>query len=251
MATNIFYFYHPSTRCSDHATTGGQALVLPIPLFDLTVRTPGSPAEVVESVRLLVLLTVLSLVPAIMMMVTSFTRTVIVLSLVRTAVAAQNVPPNQVIIGLALFITFFTMTPTITALNDSALTPFLNGEINQEVALERGAVPLREFMLQHTREADLALFLMATDSPAPQTPQDVSLNVLIPAFMISELKTAFQMGVILFIPFMVIDMVVASTLLSMGMFMLPPVTISLPFKLLLFVMADGWHLVVKSLIESF
>jgi len=225
--------------------------VLPIPLFDLTVRTPGSPAEVVESVRLLVLLTVLSLVPAIMMMVTSFTRTVIVLSLVRTAVAAQNVPPNQVIIGLALFITFFTMTPTITALNDSALTPFLNGEINQEVALERGAVPLREFMLQHTREADLALFLMATDSPAPQTPQDVSLNVLIPAFMISELKTAFQMGVILFIPFMVIDMVVASTLLSMGMFMLPPVTISLPFKLLLFVMADGWHLVVKSLIESF
>jgi len=225
--------------------------VLPIPLFDLTVRTPGSPVEVVESVRLLILLTVLSLVPAIMVMVTSFTRTVIVLSLVRTAVAAQNVPPNQVIIGLALFITLFTMTPTITALNNDALTPFLDGDINQEVALERAAVPLRAFMLQHTREADLALFLQATDSPPPQTPQDVSLNVLIPAFMISELKTAFQMGAILFIPFMVIDMVVASTLLSMGMFMLPPVTISLPFKLLLFVMADGWHLVVKSLIESF
>jgi len=225
--------------------------VLPIPLFDLTVRTPGSPVEVVESVRLLILLTVLSLVPAIMIMVTSFTRTVIVLSLLRTAVAAQNVPPNQVIIGLALFITFFTMTPTITALNNDALTPFLDGQINQEEALQRGSVPLREFMLQHTREADLALFLGATDSPPPQTPQDVSLNVLIPAFMISELKTAFQMGVILFIPFMVIDMVVASTLLSMGMFMLPPVTISLPFKLLLFVMADGWHLVVKSLIESF
>lgn len=225
--------------------------MLPIPLFDLTVRTPGSPVEVVESVRLLILLTVLSLVPAIMVMVTSFTRTVIVLSLVRTAVAAQNVPPNQVIIGLALFITLFTMTPTITALNNDALTPFLDGSINQEVALERAAVPLRAFMLQHTREADLALFLQATDSPPPQTPQDVSLNVLIPAFMISELKTAFQMGAILFIPFMVIDMVVASTLLSMGMFMLPPVTISLPFKLLLFVMADGWHLVVKSLIESF
>ena len=225
--------------------------MLPIPLFDLTVRTPGSPVEVVESVRLLILLTVLSLVPAIMVMVTSFTRTVIVLSLVRTAVAAQNVPPNQVIIGLALFITLFTMTPTITALNNDALTPFLDGDINQEVALERAAVPLRAFMLQHTREADLALFLQATDSPPPQTPQDVSLNVLIPAFMISELKTAFQMGAILFIPFMVIDMVVASTLLSMGMFMLPPVTISLPFKLLLFVMADGWHLVVKSLIESF
>ena len=225
--------------------------MLPIPLFDLTVRTPGSPVEVVESVRLLILLTVLSLVPAIMVMVTSFTRTVIVLSLVRTAVAAQNVPPNQVIIGLALFITLFTMTPTITALNNDALTPFLDGDINQEVALTRAAVPLRAFMLQHTREADLALFLQATDSPPPQTPQDVSLNVLIPAFMISELKTAFQMGAILFIPFMVIDMVVASTLLSMGMFMLPPVTISLPFKLLLFVMADGWHLVVKSLIESF
>jgi len=225
--------------------------VLPIPLFDLTVRTPGSPVEVVESIRLLVLLTVLSLAPAILMMVTSFVRTVIVLSFVRTAVAAQNVPPNQVIIGLALFITLFTMAPTFTRVNEDALTPFFEGNINQEVALERASVPLREFMLRHTREADLALFLAVTDSPPPATPADVSLTVLIPAFMISELKTAFQMGVVLFIPFMVIDMVVASTLLSMGMFMLPPVTISLPFKLLLFVLADGWHLVVKSLIESF
>jgi len=224
--------------------------VLPIPFFDLSVRAPGSPVEMVDSIRLLVLLTVLSLAPAILMMVTSFVRTVIVLSFVRTAVAAQNVPPNQVLIGLALFITFFTMAPTFTQINVEALTPFLDGQINQEVAFERAAVPLREFMIKYTREADLALFLAATESPQPETPDDVALTVLIPAFMISELKTAFQMGVVLFIPFMVIDMVVASTLLSMGMFMLPPVTISLPFKLLLFVLADGWHLVVKSLIES-
>jgi len=225
--------------------------MFPIPQIDLSLGGAGSPIEVVESIRLLVLLTVLSLVPAILVMVTSFTRTVIVLSFVRNAIATNNVPPNQVLIGLALFLTLFTMAPTLARLQTEALVPYMDGELSQEVAFERASVPLREFMLRYTREKDLALFLAATGSPQPETPEDLSLTVVVPAFMISELKTAFQMGVMLFIPFMVIDMVVASTLLSMGMFMLPPVTISLPFKLLLFVMADGWHLVVKALLESF
>lgn len=225
--------------------------MFPIPQIDLSLGGAGSPIEVVESIRLLVLLTVLSLVPAILVMVTSFTRTVIVLSFVRNAIATNNVPPNQVLIGLALFLTLFTMAPTLARVQTEALVPYMDGELSQEVAFERASVPLREFMLRYTREKDLALFLAATGSPQPETPEDLSLTVVVPAFMISELKTAFQMGVMLFIPFMVIDMVVASTLLSMGMFMLPPVTISLPFKLLLFVMADGWHLVVKALLESF
>lgn len=225
--------------------------MLPIPQIGFNIGAAGSPTEVVESVRLLILLTVLSLVPAILVMITSFTRTVIVLSFVRNAVAAQNVPPNQVLVALALFITLFTMAPTFTRVQTEALTPYMDGKLSQDEAFLKAAEPFREFMLKYTRENDLALFLAASDSPAPNTPQDLSLTVLVPAFMISELKTAFQMGVMLFIPFMVIDMVVASTLLSMGMFMLPPVTVSLPFKLLLFVMADGWHLVVKSILESF
>lgn len=225
--------------------------MFPIPQIDLTIGGATSPVEVVESIRLLVLLTILSLVPAILVMVTSFTRSVIVLSFVRSAIATNSVPPNQVLIGLALFLTLFTMAPTFSRVQSEALAPYMDGQLSQEAAFERAAVPLREFMLKYTREKDLALFLAASGSPQPETPEDLSLTVVVPAFMISELKTAFQMGVMLFIPFMVIDMVVASTLLSMGMFMLPPVTISLPFKLLLFVMADGWHLVVKALLESF
>jgi len=225
--------------------------VFPIPQIDLSLGAAGSPVEVVDSIRVLVLLTVLSLAPAILVMVTSFTRIVIVLSFVRNAIATNNVPPNQVLIGLALFLTLFTMAPTLTKVQSEALAPYMDGTITQEQAFERASAPLREFMVRHTREKDLALLLAASNSPQPETPDDLSLTVVVPAFMISELKTAFQMGVMLFIPFMVIDMVVASTLLSMGMFMLPPVTISLPFKLLLFVMADGWHLVVKALLESF
>ena len=225
--------------------------MLPIPQIDLQIGGATSPVEVVESIRLLVLLTVLSLVPAILVMLTSFTRIVIVLSFVRNAIAASNVPPNQVLVGLALFLTFFTMAPTLTRVQTEALTPYLEGQLDQEQAVELGSIPLRDFMLRHTREKDIGLFITATGSERPETPEDTPLSLLVPAFMISELKTAFQMGVMLFIPFLVIDMVVASTLLSMGMFMLPPVTISLPFKLLLFVMADGWHLIVKSIIESF
>lgn len=224
---------------------------LPVPGVNLQIGTSSEPEQVVGSLQILLLLTVLTLVPAILALMTSFTRTVVVLSFVRNALATQQTPPNQVIIGLALFLTFFVMAPVYTQINETAVQPYLAQEITQEQALAAGAVPLREFMFRHTREKDLALFLNIADSERPRTKNDVSLHVLIPAFIISELKTAFQMGFMLFIPFLIIDMVVASTLMSMGMFMLPPVMVSLPFKLLLFVMVDGWHLVIKSLVQSF
>lgn len=224
---------------------------IPIPNLDINLGTATEPEQVVGSLQLLVLLTVLTMVPAILALMTSFTRTVIVLSFVRNALATQQTPPNQVIIGLAIFLTFFVMAPVYRQVNETAIQPYLAGEMTQEQALDVGAVPLREFMFRHTREKDLALFVNIADGERPRTRDDVPMHVLIPAFVISELKTAFQMGFMLFIPFLIIDMVVASTLMSMGMFMLPPVMVSLPFKLLLFVMVDGWHLVVKALVESF
>ena len=227
------------------------AAQLPIPNVNIDMGTANEPQEVVGSLQLLLLLTVLTLVPAILALMTSFTRTVVVLSFVRSALATQQTPPNQVLIGLALFLTFFIMAPVYQQINQTAIEPYVSGEISQEEALEIGAVPLREFMFKQTREKDLALFINIAEAERPRTKDDVPLNVLIPAFVISELKTAFQMGFMLFIPFIIIDMVVASTLMSMGMFMLPPVMTSLPFKLLLFVMVDGWHLVIKSLVESF
>ncbi len=225
--------------------------LLPLPNLNINVDTAEEPEEVVGTVQILLLLTLLALVPAIVLLMTSFTRIVIVLAFVRSALATQQTPPNQVLIGLALFLTFFIMAPVYQQLNTEAVQPYLEGAITQDEALEIGAVPLREFMLEQTREKDLALFLNIARAERPQTREDLELHVLIPAFVISELKTAFQMGFLIFVPFLVIDMVVASTLMSMGMFMLPPVMISLPFKLLLFVLADGWHLVVKSLVESF
>ncbi len=224
---------------------------LPFPNLNINVDTAEEPEEVVGTIQLLLLLTVLSLVPAIILLMTSFTRIVIVLAFVRNALATQQTPPNQVLIGLALFLTIFIMAPVYRQLNTEAVQPYLEGALTQEEALEIGEVPLREFMLNQTREKDLALFLNIARAERPQTREDLDMHVLIPAFVISELKTAFQMGFLIFVPFLVIDMVVASTLMSMGMFMLPPVMISLPFKLLLFVLADGWHLVVKSLVESF
>jgi len=211
----------------------------------------NDPADLVGFLQLLLLLALLSLAPAFIMLMTSFTRIVVVLAFVRNALGTQQIPPNQVLIGLALFITFFVMSPVLNEINDTALQPYLEGEITQEEALEVGAAPLREFMFYHTREKDLALFVNMAGLEAPQTKDDVPLYVLVPSFVISELKTAFQMGFILFIPFLIIDMVVASTLMSMGMFMLPPVIVSLPFKIMLFILVDGWHLVVKSLVESF
>lgn len=229
----------------------GFAQPLPLPNLNIDVDTAEEPEEVVGSLQLLIILAVLTLVPAIILLMTSFTRIVIVLALVRSALATQQTPPNQILIGLALFLTFFIMAPVYGQINDDAVQPYLEEEITQEEALEIGAEPLREFMYGQTREKDLALFLNIAQVDRPQTRDDLEMHILIPAFVISELKTAFQMGFLLFIPFLVIDMVVASTTMSMGMFMLPPVMISLPFKLLLFVLADGWHLVVKSLVESF
>lgn len=211
----------------------------------------SSPENVSTSVKLLLMLTVLSLAPSILVLMTCFTRIVIVLSFVRTALATQQMPPNQVIIGLSLFLTFFIMAPTFQEVNDKALTPLFNEEINLDQAYDRASLPLKEFMSAHTRQKDLALFLEYTKAEKPETINDIPLTTMVPAFAISEIKTAFQIGFMIFIPFLVIDMIVASVLMSMGMMMLPPVMISLPFKILLFVLVDGWYLVVKSLLQSF
>jgi flagellar biosynthetic protein FliP len=202
-------------------------------------------------VQLLLLLTVLSLVPAVLMMVTSFVRIAIVLSFARSAIGVAQMPPNQILLGLALFLTVFVMAPVWTTINDQAVQPYLRNEVSLDEAYHRAETPLRGFMLRQTREKDLALFVNMGNLPQPDTADDVPTYALIPSFMISELKTSFQMGFIILLPFLVIDMVVSSTLMAMGMMMLPPATISLPFKVLLFVMADGWHLIVKSLVTSF
>lgn len=224
---------------------------VPFPSIDLHIGQTDQPREVVDSLQVLLLLTVLALVPAFLVLMTSFTRIVVVLSFVRSALATQQTPPNQVLIGLALFLTFFTMVPVYNQVKSQALDPYLAQQITQEQALELAQQPIKEFMFKQTREKDLALFVNASHGQRPNSKDDIPLLTLIPAFVISELKTAFQMGFLIFIPFLVIDMVVASTLMSMGMFMIPPVMIALPFKLLLFVMVDGWYLVVKSLMESF
>ncbi|HBT20158.1 MAG TPA: flagellar biosynthetic protein FliP [Peptococcaceae bacterium] len=225
----------------------------PIPIPDINVEIGQSerPQDVVGTLQILILLTVLSLVPAFLVMLTSFTRIIVVLSFVRQALAVQQIPPNQVLIGLALFLTFFTIAPVFQDIKSEAVDPYLKGAITQEQAFEAGAKPLRDFMFEHTREKDLALFVRMSDMDRPKSRDDIPLRVLIPSFIVSELKTAFEMGFLIFIPFLIIDIVVASTLMSMGMFMVPPIMISLPFKILLFVLVDGWHLVVKSLLESF
>ena len=217
----------------------------------LSVFSESNPGNVSTSVTLLFLLTVLSLAPSILILMTSFARIVIVLSFTRTALATNQMPPNQVIIGLALFLTFFIMAPTFSEVNEQALQPLFDEEIGLEEAYERATVPFKEFMVQHTRQKDLELFLAYNEAEYPETIEDISLIYLVPAFALSEIKTAFQMGFMIFIPFLVIDMVVASTLMAMGMMMLPPVMISLPFKILLFVLVDGWYLVMKSLLQSF
>ena len=209
------------------------------------------PQDYVFSLQLLFVLTILTLAPSILIMMTSFTRIIIVLSFIRNALGLQQTPPNQVIIGLALFLTFFIMAPIGTQINNEAIQPFLKEEINQEIALETAMKPIREFMFKQTRDKDLSLFLNMEKADGINNLEDIPSHVLIPAFIISELKTAFQIGFVIYIPFLVIDMVVSSTLMSMGMMMLPPVIISLPFKILLFVLVDGWNLIVKSVILGF
>lgn len=223
----------------------------PIPGIDISIGTTEEPGDVTSTLSIVLMLTVLSLAPAILIMMTSFTRIVIVLGFVRTSLATNQMPPNQVLIGLALFLTLFVMAPTLGEINEQALQPYLRGELTQTEALNEAALPLKKFMSSQTREKDLMLFLDYGNMPRPTSYEDIPLTALIPAFAISELKTAFQMGFMIFIPFLVIDMVVSSTLMAMGMMMLPPIMISLPFKILLFVLVDGWYLVVKSLLISF
>lgn len=232
-------------------TWAAPAAPVPVPRLSLEVGQATTPGEVAQSLQILFLLTVLSLAPSILILMTSFTRILIVLSFVRSALATQQMPPNQVLVGLALFLTLFVMYPTWQAVNTNALQPYLAGRLPAEQALEAGMKPIREFMLRQTREKDLALFVEMSKTPRPRTPADVPTQVVIPAFVLSELKTAFQIGFMIFVPFLVIDMIVASTLMSMGMLMLPPIMVSLPFKILLFVLVDGWYLVVKSLLLSF
>jgi flagellar biosynthetic protein FliP len=220
------------------------------PIVDIQLGDGTQPVGA-SALSLLLLITVLSLAPAILVLMTSFTRIVIVLGFVRTSLGTQQMPPNQVLIGLALFLTLFIMSPTLSQVNNEALQPYLKNQLTQTEALQKAAVPMKEFMYKHTREKDLLLFMNYTKTPKPETYQDIPITVLVPAYALSELKTAFQMGFMIFIPFLVIDMVVASTLMAMGMMMLPPVMISLPFKILLFVLVDGWYLVVKSLLTSF
>ncbi|CQR47686.1 Flagellar biosynthetic protein FliP precursor [Paraliobacillus sp. PM-2] len=211
----------------------------------------SDPSNVSTAVRLLLLLTVFSLAPSIIILLTSFTRIIVVLSFVRTSLATQQMPPNQVLIGIALFLTFFIMAPTFQQVNQDAITPLFEEEITLDEAYNRASIPLKEFMAKHTRQKDLALFLKYNQTEKPDTVEDIPLTILVPAFAISELKTAFQMGFMIFIPFLVIDMAVASVLMSMGMMMLPPVMISLPFKILLFILVDGWYLITESLLQGF
>ena len=224
---------------------------IPVPRVTIEATEASGPQDVAVGLQLVFLLTVLALAPAILVLTTGFTRIVVVLSLLRNAMGVPQLPPNQVLIGLSLFLTFFVMAPVWSQVNENALTPFLEGSISQEEALDRGLEPVRDFMFQQTRENDLALFVSMADLPQPKNRDDVPTHVLVPAFVISELKTAFQMGLFIFIPFLILDLVVASTLISMGIFFLPPIVVSLPFKVLLFVLVDGWHLATRSLLTSF
>ena len=221
------------------------------PSVQLGVERSGDPGDVSILLQTVFLLTVLTLAPSILILMTSFTRLTIVLAFLRQALGTQQTPSNQIIAGLALFLTIFIMMPVGKKINDTALQPYLNEEISQKRALDNAMQPIRQFMYKQTREKDLALFVRLSENPKPPDREAISLFVLIPAFVISELKTAFIIGFVLFVPFLIIDMVVASVLLSMGMMMLPPVMISLPFKLMLFVLVDGWNLIINSLVNSF
>lgn len=234
-----------STACAMQMTMGSTQIQVQ------SQNTSNTSNPVAAGLELVFLLTLVSLLPTILIVMTSFTRIVIVLSFVRTAIGVPQLPPNQVLIGLSLFLTVFVMAPTWQAINRDALQPYLRGEIDQRIALDRGLQPLRDFMFRQTRERDIALFMNLGNLPRPRNPEDVPTWVLVPAFILSELKTAFTMGFVLFIPFLVIDLIVSSTLMAMGMILVPPVVISLPFKLLLFVMVDGWDLLVRSLVTSF
>ena len=221
--------------------------------FHLNITSNAGSTTLESTLQMLLILTALSLAPSIIIMVTSFTRIIVVFHFLRTALGTQTTPPNQVLIGLALFITLAIMSPVMTKVNKEAVQPYMNGKVKQEQAIEKGLAPIRTFMLKQTRDKDLKLFMTINDQKSSDVKSydDIPTTTIIPAFIISELRTAFIIGFLIYLPFIVIDMVVASTLMSMGMMMLPPTTISLPFKILLFILADGWNLVVGQLVESF
>jgi len=222
-----------------------------LPKVEIGITPAKTPKDVAATIQILLLLSILTLAPAILVLMTSFTRIIIVLSFLRQALGSQQIPPNQILIGLALFMTFYLMRPVGVEIYEKAWTPYLNNEITLEESIKTALKPVRQFMFKQTREKDLALFIFLSKSERPKTQVDVPTGVLVPAFIISELKTAFTVGFLIYIPFLIIDMVVASTLMSMGMLMLPPVMISLPFKILLFILVDGWHLISRALIISF
>ncbi len=238
IALGIVFFYSMKAYAAPQNT-------MPIPKINISVDNANNPKEYVDNIKLLIILTVLTLLPSFIVMMTSFVRTIVVFGFLRNAMGTQQSPPNQVMIGLALFLTLFIMKPVYTEINTKAIQPYMKNKITQEQAVEIGAKPLREFMLKQTRQKDLKLFVDLAKPNFKVTKDNAPLDIVVPAFIISELKTAFQIGFLLFIPFLIIDLVVASVLMSMGMFMLPPVMISLPFKLLLFVMVDGWYLLVN------
>ncbi|GHV28868.1 flagellar biosynthetic protein FliP [Synergistales bacterium] len=251
----FFIFCALFTIFSGGAAFAGQPApnlpALPIPALNMAVGAANGPQDVVLTLQIVALITVLSMAPAILLMLTSFTRILVVLGFIRSAMGLQQTPPNQVISSFALFITFFTMAPVWNQVYEQSLSPYMQERIPVQVAWDRAITPVRTFMLKQTRERELSLMVRLSGEARPSGPNDVPTMILIPAYVLSELKTAFQMGIIIYIPFIVVDMVVASILMSMGMMMLPPSMISLPFKILLFVMADGWNLVVASLVTSF
>lgn len=231
----------------------GAVFVFATPAFaqNLTLSLPEGGGLTERAIQLVALITVLSLAPSILIMVTSFTRIVVVLSLLRTALGTTTAPPNSVMVSLALFLTAFIMAPTFQAAYEQGIQPLLANQIDQTTAVTRTVAPFKTFMLKHVREEDIRLFQDLSREPLPATPEEVSLRVLTPAFMISELRRAFEIGFLLFLPFLIIDLVVASILMAMGMMMLPPVIVSLPFKLIFFVLVDGWNLVAGSLVQSY
>ena len=228
-----------------------QAEPMALPSLNIGVGASSKPGDIAVTIQIFLLLTILSLAPGLLIMTTSFTRIVVVLSFLRTAMGTQAAPSNQIILALSMFLTFFIMNPVWNQINTEAYQPWKAQQISQEQAMDRAVKPLRTFMLSQTREKDLALFVSLSKLPRPKNANDIPTLTVIPAFMISELRTAFQIGFLIYIPFIVVDMVVASVLMSMGMMMLPPVMISLPFKILLFVLVDGWGLVISSLVKSF
>lgn len=222
-----------------------------LPTMSMGFKSTQNPAEVVNAIKMVLVLTVLTLAPAILIMMTGFTRILIVLSFLRQAMGVQQLPPNQLLVGLSLFLTFFVMQPAFIEINQKAVQPYLNGSLGQEQALENTLAPLRRFMFTQTRDQDLGLFVKLSKIEQPKTRADVPTIVLVPAFIVSELKTSFMIGFMIFLPFLIIDILAASVLMAMGMMMVPPIVISLPFKIMLFVLVDGWTLLIGSMVKSF